>query len=48
MSYEIEILKEQILALERALNEARAVSGLAQIQLPKAAQRTGNYTLENL
>ena len=35
--YEMEVLRNQIAALEKAVNEVRAHVGLTQIQLPKSA-----------
>jgi hypothetical protein len=36
-AYEMDVMRQQIAALERALNETRKHIGLAQIQLPKSA-----------
>lgn len=35
--YELEVLRKQITALEKAVNEVRAHVGLSEIQLPKSA-----------
>ena len=38
-AYEADLLRKQIAALERAVNEARAALGLPEIQLPKSAHK---------
>ena len=37
--YEMEVLRNQINALEKAVNEVRSHVGLSQIQLPKSAYK---------
>lgn len=37
--YEIEVMRQQIAALERALNETRKHIGQSEIQLPKSAYK---------